>query len=341
MLFCTAKDFHNFNEKAQLRNKFPEDLKFLIFCDEKIDFSDILKTKIGQNVVLEREYFLIEEKNSLEFSTVEWFTDQKCNEAQLKTINRFDKRTQKWTQKLIKHQKFFNFHNCTLVSLHTYGTSLNFHLADITKIVTASDQRNQLANLLSQKVPILSRYVEFLNILKTKGNFMNFLQVQTFEFPASKRKPELVPHDGVVMEPHFELSFGFFTYQTKTFTHFISHQFNQREIVIVVTPGEFYSDYEKLVLPFDRETWICLSLTFLFAFLVIFIINRMPKIFPELIYGVDIHTPTLNVIANFFGIAQQIMPRSNGARMLLLCFTYFCLIFRTAYQGLLHFKIIV
>ena len=100
-----------------------------------------------------------------------------------------------------------------------------------------------------------------------------------------------------------------------------------------VTPAEKYTPYEKFFLPFDLETWILLTMTFIMTFLSIFIINRFSKSAQSLVYGHKVDTPFWNVISIFFGISQTKLPYKNFSRFILIMFIYFCLIFRTCFQS--------
>jgi hypothetical protein len=101
----------------------------------------------------------------------------------------------------------------------------------------------------------------------------------------------------------------------------------------VITPGEKYSSYEKLFLPFDTETWTYLAIVFGVAFLTVFAGNLMPENLRNIFYGMRTKTPSFNIIGSFFGIPQNRLPMENFPRILLIYFVIFCLIFRTAYQG--------
>ncbi|KAL7015544.1 hypothetical protein ACKWTF_016510 [Chironomus riparius] len=116
------------------------------------------------------------------------------------------------------------------------------------------------------------------------------------------------------------------------FVHFTS-TFLEISDVIVATPGERYSSYEKLWLPFDGTTWILLILTFLMAFIGIFVINRMPIFMQQRVYGEKNQTPAINVISAFFGLAHYKLPMRHIPRFILIMFIFFCLIFRTCYQS--------
>lgn len=126
----------------------------------------------------------------------------------------------------------------------------------------------------------------------------------------------------------FRQGFEMYIHMTTTF-------YEYREIILT-TPGELYTSYEKLLLPFDSTTWLLIHITFLAAFIGIFIINKFPKFIQTLFYGENVQTPTLNVISTFFGLAQFKVPKRYLSRFLLILFVYFCLIFRTCYQSKLY-----
>ena len=103
------------------------------------------------------------------------------------------------------------------------------------------------------------------------------------------------------------------------------------------SPPELYTNYEKMVLPFDVATWMYLGITFGVTFAVIFVIKLLPKVFKETCFGQNENSPAFNVIRTFFGISLTKLPKNNFARIILMSFIIFCLIFRTAYQGMQFF----
>jgi hypothetical protein len=112
--------------------------------------------------------------------------------------------------------------------------------------------------------------------------------------------------------------------------HTLPYRFT--EFKYLVTPNEFYTNYEKLIMPFDMATWVLLWMTFGLTFVIIFVINRMPKKFRVAVYGDRVNMPTYNAVGVFFGIGQTRLPKENFSRILLLLFIWFCLIFRTCHQ---------
>jgi hypothetical protein len=113
---------------------------------------------------------------------------------------------------------------------------------------------------------------------------------------------------------------------------FYTSVFETEKIFFFVTPGELYTSYEKVYLPFDYETWMYLCITFACAFAMIFIINRLNKNIQDIVYGENVQTPAFNIVSIFFGIGQVKLPTANFARILLVTFLYFCMIIRNAYQ---------
>lgn len=118
----------------------------------------------------------------------------------------------------------------------------------------------------------------------------------------------------------------------KSNIHMTSSFIEVRE-VIISTPGELFTSYEKLWFPFDNPTWKCLIFTFLIIFTAIFIIYRLPKSIQIRLFGENIKTPSLNVFSTFFGISQFKLPKSHIPRFILIIFVFFCLIIRTCYQS--------
>jgi hypothetical protein len=80
--------------------------------------------------------------------------------------------------------------------------------------------------------------------------------------------------------------------------------FETENIFFLVTPGETYTNFEKMILPFDSETWKYLLITFGSAFSIIFVINQLSKKVKDLLYGNDVQTPAFNIVSIFFGIGQ-------------------------------------
>lgn len=102
---------------------------------------------------------------------------------------------------------------------------------------------------------------------------------------------------------------------------------------IFVPSGEKHSGYEKLLLPFDVVTWVCILITFSMAYTTVFLLNFTKPSIKTFVFGKNDKTPSLNIAIAFFVISQTTLPRTNFARYLLMTFIMYSMIIRTAYQG--------
>lgn len=102
-----------------------------------------------------------------------------------------------------------------------------------------------------------------------------------------------------------------------------------------VPPPAPYDAYQKLHLPFDLQTWIWTLLVFSVTFITIFVVYRMNVKVQELVFGKNVTTPSLNVLAHFFGLSQVVMPVRNFSRAILMFFILFSFMIRNLYQGMM------
>ena len=124
--------------------------------------------------------------------------------------------------------------------------------------------------------------------------------------------------DKIAFNPNFKLSFPFL--------------FNYMEILI--PPGEHFSQLEKILMPFDFETWIAIISTLFLALVLSEIINQASNKVRNLM--LDIKSPTFELISTFFSGRQSKRPKRNFARFCLMLFIVWSLIIRICYQSLLY-----
>jgi hypothetical protein len=171
--------------------------------------------------------------------------------------------------------------------------------------------------------------MEVINLLEKQGNFsvnrphLFTLGTEISSIANPKANTDLV------------LSFLGFSYRWSRWQ--CCDKFFNHDLTAMYSPPEPYTNYEKMFLPFDVDTWMYLGLTFGVGFVVIFFMNFLPRIVKNVIYGRGVNSPTFNMIGAFFGMGQTVVPHSNFGRMILMGFILFCLVIRTAYQG--EFKI--
>lgn len=308
-LLMTSSFFRHQNEAVKffiiIKNLKMSDLNSFIFKNKN------MKLGIYSKSILIYSHFLVTDAEKITLLSVEWFGPKKCNLIQLKTLNIFSKKSMKWNKKLRNHEKFLNFHGCELTLM----------LPVPNKELVESRMK--------------SIYPAVFEIASKKYNFKQSFQpvISKDERMLYQRSEniELVPVNQQTKMPnvYFELT----DLKRYSFEFRVSNSIMDLQYAILVTPGELYSPYEKLLLPFDAETWILILVTFFATFITIFITNRMPDKIKNLIYGKKIRTPVWNVVGLIFGIGQTRLPDKSFARFILLLFIWFCLIFQTCFQS--------
>jgi hypothetical protein len=102
---------------------------------------------------------------------------------------------------------------------------------------------------------------------------------------------------------------------------------------IYIPPGEIYGDYEKMLLPFDKSTWIAIAVTIIMGILGILIIKRLTARIQERFFGANNRSPLMNFIEILINGCQHTNLVQNAPRFFLLNFMILSLIIRTCYQS--------
>jgi hypothetical protein len=97
---------------------------------------------------------------------------------------------------------------------------------------------------------------------------------------------------------------------------------------IYIPPGEIYGDFEKMLLPFDRSTWIAMGVMIAAGVLTIIAIMLRPRAIQNIIFGRNIGSPLMNFISILLNGDQPRTSRGNVSRILLIAFMFWCLVFR-------------
>lgn len=106
-----------------------------------------------------------------------------------------------------------------------------------------------------------------------------------------------------------------------------------RTILLVPPPNPFGS-LMKLLLAFSFDAWILLIVILAIVFVLVLLIMKAFLKARDIVIGINVETPALNILAILLGIPLNNLPRRNFARFLLIMFTMFCFIVRSGfYQG--------
>lgn len=262
------------------------------------------------------QYYLENTNTSVDLFTFEWYTAVKCSKLQFLKLNSFDKKSMKWDKELKIDEKFKNFHGCML----TIRLGTQYMMTSIDRFT------------FEPNGPIVDLFKAMAHV----GNFTyNYQLIQILYTLDRKRIVEDVPKNGMIIDYDAQLQTAIFLHSAVgEELHFLT-LFNDEKVSCLLTPGEPYDSYEKLVFPFDFLTWIFLAVVFGCTFLSIFVINTFSRKIQNIIYGENVLTPAQNVGAILFGMSQTKLPIKNFPRIILITFVLFCLVMRTAYQGVL------
>jgi hypothetical protein len=290
------KDFFKY---WKLTNQYPKRLKFLLYFENEewnfFKYELISSFKVGH--LTHFAYFLTRNKNGITLWTNEEFEENSCNKLQKVKIDSF---TQKWKNDLKIPEKFQNFHNCPIRLVCEYSTPYCYMKdKEITGIIPEIIKPASVRGNINPKFLIYA--IDPKNILDFQPRQEFKLQDVLMMFLSS------VCHSTVTFLPS--------------------------RLVFEMTPPDKFTNWEKVLLPFDFDTWKFLLITFGVSFLFVFVINQLPNFIKDLVYGENVRVPAYNIVGTFFGIGQIKLPEGNFARILLMIFILFCLIIRTAYQG--------
>lgn len=249
-------------------------------------------------------YFLVENQNLIDLVTYEWFSEKHCHKKYVKAINSFNKTSQNWTFNLTSLEKFRNLHKCL--------------------IITETGQI-QYPHSIDRK--LTGFLFELFDIVAQHGNFLAHRQPNQRFFKYFKHNALYDPDVKIFTDSLMSIIFERY-HLTTTFGEIVNN--------FMISSAESFTSYEKMLLPFDKYTWFMIILMFCSSFLIILVVNHMPIYTQMLFYCDKNKTPLLNVMRIFFGIPQPEQPDRSFSRIILIFFVYYCLVVRTAYQGVFY-----
>lgn len=106
-------------------------------------------------------------------------------------------------------------------------------------------------------------------------------------------------------------------------------------VVFIVPPGEKLNRFQKLLRPFDSIVWIVLLSTLMTSLVVMTILSLKLKNLKQFIFGSKVEHPSVNLLIAIFGGSQTHLPTESVPRLFLIMIVVFCLVVRSAYQGLM------
>lgn len=318
ILLSDCKLLSGLSKEVYFRSFSFKPIHFIVYCKDLL-LDDILSMEIPRNLSRTQgrismfSYFLTKTIGGYDLMTIEWFMKGLCNKPKIVTLNFFDKSSMKWEKDLEINEKFRNFYKCRLTLM-------------------------LLMNHFSRKDKFDQIYgppVDIFKAMSQRGNFK--YRFQRYKGTIELKNIELKPILNKGIEYPLHASFLLTTVANSAYFNVMHYTtlFFEEKVSFVISPSEAYTSYEKLLLPFDLLTWIFSIAVILIAFVSIIVVKMLSKKAQDIFYGSNVGTPALNIITVIFGISQINLPSRNFPRIILVTFILFCLVMRTAYQGVL------
>lgn len=319
-----AEVLKNFNSFVHFVNPVPKDLKLLFYFENEIKNIALKIPKLSTVVktIPNFEYFIVNSAKLIQLFTIENFSMGKCNKIVPKTLNIFHKKIMKWKWKLKNYRKFTNFHGCPLTVLENYGSALsvenlNSRILNCLKSQKESKCHQLKRNLIKDSnLKFRGLTFEFFKILSKMGNFS-----VKFEFLPITALNDSETYVRIWRLPYIA--------DSSRKIHFLA-PLVPNEYLMLTTPSEFYTNYEKLLLPFDSMTWTLLLFTIGCTYAVKLILNQLRE---EKVKKYTSQSAMLSIVQTIFGNSLSRLPQKSITRIFFMLFVFFCLIFRTCYQN--------
>jgi hypothetical protein len=307
-------DFNSFNDKSSMSYKRSY---FLGYCPYDLEDVNVLRKVI----IPDTRFFILGHTADGNMTLIgsEMVSMNSC-EPVMRSLNTYLTSEMRWmkTNFIPIHDSFYgcDFEICVLQA------SMDVSFVYIEK-VDFSNQIKYVKGLSTSLLPLLKQR---LNI--GKFNYIEGLIKQEMNSNGNLVPCDLLLYYHRMIENNNTHNKVFFN------THYAeTYPVYHVQYAYLVTKGLSYTPMEKLLLPFDLETWIMIIITFAIGFLTILIIYRCNKTIQRFVFGTYVRDPSLYLTSIFFGIGVTRLPGRNFARFLFMVFTLYCLIIRTAYQG--------
>jgi len=321
--FCFKDQFKIIKQQSQFNN--------LAFIDESLiprlkDFQSINnRLHFFSSSIFQYTNFIASFSDTIQLCTFDWFTTVFCNNPTLVTLNSYEKILQKWIKPLKFSKKFLNFQGCELVLMvpvlrclmdsNIWGYSVVIHGSSTYEVYGIIPKIFEIAsekyNFKDEYQPVYPHY---------QTSFIRDPTVDSYDIIYINR---------TYREPNVCIEFLNIRFLSDFVLIRHTIPFIDISRILLVTPDERYTSYEKLFLPFDKNIWIFLFGTVFTVLSISFVTDNLLRTTENFIFGAT----TLKILRIFFGLPQTHMPVRNFSRQIVILFIFFCLIIRSCFQS--------
>ncbi|KAG5668950.1 hypothetical protein PVAND_016856 [Polypedilum vanderplanki] len=265
----SLKNLNNLHKKSinthtfdlTLQNALPKQFKFLTYIEE-VEFIYIPEYKIFDYIYYRWpdmrmfQIFITMNQVSINLTAHVLFSPNMCEIFHLKHLNSFDLKTQKWNNELKNFNHFDNFYGCLMTFFVEDGIFWYFVDHNLVNYLKFAFENIKFHGLTHE---ILEKLTKDLNIT---GHYTYFDKTSKQYQSGSKN---FIGYDAIA-----SYFYSSEIVKNETTVHW-SQPVYTMEIYYLVTQNDLYTNYEKLLMPFDFTTWIFLSVTINLAFGIILI----------------------------------------------------------------------
>jgi hypothetical protein len=226
------------------------------------------------------EFFLISNRDTVNLTANVFYSEEKCGIFHLKLLNVYDAQSQKWHAKLENFNHFENFHGCQV----NFAVLVNnlIYSEEIREFVTRKNDYEKLKNAVSSNTfEFHGLMSELLKSMAARANFTTHITL------IMAVEEGMTTYFGRNFEPSVN-SYIMLTVSdlTSSLPYFhITELVDIYQYYYLTVPNGKYTNYEKLIMPFDELTWILLMTTFGFTFGIIFGVHRCPQWIRNIVFG--------------------------------------------------------
>lgn len=240
------------------------------------------------------------------------FNDGQCNDTQLRMINRFDDRSQKWENDLFFPDKLRNFKKCP-ITVTTYRNIVPYIVHD---------------EIVDGETIVKGRVIEIVRTLAFTLNFTIDLDYH----------PSLSGYENCiekVTNREAEMFFGnIFLDLSRSNLDFSAPIFFEL-LKFVVPPGRSYTQFENLTRRFDSLTWMLIACALVASSTLVCIITFGRKETKIHSFGIGYENGFMDFIAGILGMPHWSTPRVSISRVIIIKFVLCAFVIRTLYQATL------
>ncbi|KAG5673112.1 hypothetical protein PVAND_003186 [Polypedilum vanderplanki] len=328
-----AKDVRKFRrDTLTLERKVSIKFKFLVYIEEVKTFKQlenlVKDTKMLKiNYITDMrfsEFFVINEQNQISFAANLLYSEKQCGKFQPVLLNSFDKQSQKWIKKLENFDHLKNFHECLILFTTIYTPA--FYSQYHKNLYEITDNAELERKFATTDLNFRGLNKELLDLMAERHNFTFHHSVPIKNIVAGTQNFKTNELYTLVFELVIIDRYNAKSYYSDPLCNF--------QFYYLLSPNDLYTNYEKLLFPFDDTTWAFMLFTFGIIFGVVIGVKFNKKL-KTIIFGKGINSPGYNNLGIFFGISQLLVPKESFCRFILILNIWFCLIIRTCWQSMM------